>query len=577
MRRSHHRARRSGALFVVLAIVAGACASGGQGPTLADSRGAADTAAAMEILVEADAIEAVPTAGPPELLGVEEARQVPPPVLAFDLGGDEVPDVQDGGEGAAAATAEEPAAATPEPTPTPELEPPSDDVAAGPEDEASTEVDDPDATPVPAVPSAADGVDARYENPSDIIVSAGGRPFEMPAADTAAMQGVTEDTILIGGLITESLAGFFHREGVCEGAAARFEQANQHDELTRAVDFQGCYDDVGDVTIAEGLTYALVRDGVFAVVPLASDTWFADDVLTDAQVPYVGPDRLPGFCGRGTPFGFGTHGAIDCPVLDARGYVTLTQPVLTAWVESHEGSPPVGHDVHLVPAGPDGEVVGASRVFEADLIERERPVVLPVLPAASDGPTASWTEVVDAALAEDPVVVFIDGDRTDGLPQALRAAGYEGEIVLVGVIDPLDVADAAARVELAPLTVISPGLDIVNRSSAGWERLVGAAAAVDWAEDEIGLDFMEGYLAADFVVRAIAATPEPLSGHALAATLNAGWWYPGVEGLACGSWWPASHYIEAPCVSVSKVEPFASAPVLGLVDTAPQLRFNLGE
>ena len=91
MRRPHHRARRSGVLLVVLSIVAGACASGEPGPTLADSRGAADTAAAMEILVEADAIEPVPTAGPPELLGVEQARQVPPPVLAFDLAGGEVP------------------------------------------------------------------------------------------------------------------------------------------------------------------------------------------------------------------------------------------------------------------------------------------------------------------------------------------------------------------------------------------------------------------------------------------------------------------------------------------------------
>ena len=575
MRGSHPRARRSGVVVLVLSIVAAACAGDEQEPTLADSRGAADTAAAMEVLVEADAIEPLPTAGPPELLGVEEARQVPPPVLAFDLGGDEVPGLQDGTEAATGEATPPVVDPTPEPTPEPETEPEPESDDSSDETEASDETATP--TPAPPVPQATGGLDARYEDPSETIIAAGGRAFEMPAADPTAAQGVTDEAITIGGLITESLAGFFHREGVCEGAAARFEQANQHDDLTRRIDFQGCYDDVGDVSISEGLTNALARDGVFAVVPLASDTWFAEDVLTEAQIPYVGSDRLPGFCGRTTPFGFGIHGAIDCPILDARGYVTLTQPVLSAWVESHDGRPPVGHDVHLVPTGPDGEVVGASRIFEADLTGRERPVILSVLPTASDLPTTSWDDVVAAALAEDPAVVFIDGDRTDGLPQAIREAGFGGEIVLVGVIDPLDVADATSRVNLAPLTVISPGLDVVNRASAGWEAMTGAAIAVGLTEDDIGLDYIEGYLAADFIVQAIAATPEPLTGHALAATLNAGWWYPGVDGLACGSWWPASHYIEVPCVSVSRVEPYASTPVRGLVDTTPQLRFNLGE
>ena len=569
MRGPHPRARRSGVLLLTLALVAAACSSEDQQPTLADSRGSADTAAAMEVMVEADAIESIPTVGPPELLGVEDARQVPPPALAFDLSGDEVPDLADEPDGAAGEATPPVEDPTPEPTP----EPGDGDGQA----ESSGDDDNPEVSAVPPVPAATDGVDARYDDPSETIVTAGGRPFEMPVFEPVRAQGVTDDSIVIGGLITESLAGFFHREGVCAGAAARFEQANQHEDLTRRIDFRGCYDDVGDLTISDGLTNALVRDGVFAVVPLASDTWFGEETLTEAQIPYVGTDRLPGFCGRTTPFGFAALGAIDCPVLDARGYVTLTQPVLSAWVESHDGSPPVGHDVHLVPAGPDGEVTGASRIFEADLIERERPVILPVLPTASDGPAASWDDVVDAALAEDPAAVFIDGDRTDGLPQAIRAAGFEGEIVLVGVIDPLDVADAAARVDLAPLTVISPGLDVVNRASAGWEAMTGAAAAVELTEDDIGLDYIEGYLAADFIVQAIAATPEPLSGHALASTLNAGWWYPGIEGLACGSWWPASHYIEVPCVSVSTVQPFANTPVRGLVDTTPQLRFNLGE
>ena len=408
-------------------------------------------------------------------------------------------------------------------------------------------------------------------------MSAGGRPFDPVDPGSGDRLGVTDDTIRIGGLVTESLAGFFHREGTCLGAAARFEQANQHDELTRAIDFAGCYDDVGEIGISLGLTNVLVSDEVFAVVPLASDAWFHEDVLTEAGVPYVGADRLPGFCGRGTPYGFGTRGAQGCPVLDARGFVTLVQPVISAWLAAGERESAAGTAVHLVPTGPEGEVVAASRLFEAELLELAEPIVLPVLPASADAPSTSWTSTVAATLEADPTVVFLEGPQVDGLPAALRSAGYDGEIVLVGVIDPLDAADASFRERVAPLTVISPGLDVANQASPGWAALAAAVAGQGVADDEIDLDVVDGYLAADFIVRAIAATPEPLTGATLAETLNAGWWYPGVEGLACGSWWPASHLIEVPCVSVAEVNVFTVVPVLGLVDTVPQLRFNLGD
>lgn len=580
---------RWGAALLVFATAATACAGGGERPTLADGRGASEIASAMEVLVDADAIEAVPPAAPPELLGIELARRVPPPVLAFELGIDEVPASSTADAADAVAGAEDTSDSADAVEPAPDVEP-DPGVADGSATDATIEpsASDPtDATdesaPIPPVdvPAVPAGPDPVYADPSATVVSASGRPFAMPQPaapqpPAGAVRGVTDESIVIGGLITESLAGFLHRDGVCAGAAARFEQANQHDDLSRRIDFRGCYDDVGDLSISEGLTNALVRDGVFAVVPVASDTWFADDVLTAAQVPYVGGDRLPAFCGRHTPFGFGTHGAVDCPVLDARGYATLTQPVLSAWEEVHDGRPPAGRDVHLVPAGPTGEVVGASRIFEADLIGRSRPTVLGILPTAADGPTSDWDEVVEAALAADPTVIFIDGDRTEGLPQAIRTAGFDGEVVLVGVVDPLAVAEAADRIDLAPLTVVSPGVDVANRSSPGWVAMAAAATTVGLTEADIGLDFVEGYLAADFVVRAVAATPEPLSGHALASVLNSGWWYPGIEGLACGSWWPASHYLEVPCLSVSRVEPFAVTPVLGLVETEPQLRFNLG-
>jgi len=163
------------------------------------------------------------------------------------------------------------------------------------------------------------------------------------------------------------------------------------------------------------------------------------------------------------------------------------------------------------------------------------------------------------------------------LANALKSLGFNGDFVYVGRLDPLILADTDARLALAPATIVSPGLDIATRRGDGWESLQGAAASVGVDEVEIGLEFVHGYVAADMFVAAAAATPEPFTVEAFADTINRGWWYAGIDGVACGSWWPAGHFVTTPCVSVSRIEIFGEAlvPVLGLVQTEPQLRFEL--
>ncbi len=368
--------------------------------------------------------------------------------------------------------------------------------------------------------------------PSEMLVRAAARPFPTDlAASSATDRGVTRDAIRVGAIVSSSLAGAPLRGAACLGAEARYRQANVNSELSRRIDFVACQDDTGRADVAEGLAGSLVRDDIFAVAPLSSVAFLADEILTEAAMVHIGDGALPAWCGRHTPFGFGTAGAIACPVLDARGYAVLSAPVLSALTATGND---LGSVLVLTPSGPEGDAVLASRRLEAELAGLAEPLAGPALPDLADGVPTSWAPVVTAVLDAAPDTVILDGGISDGLPAALRARDFTGEIVLVGDVDPLDVADADTRAELAPLTVVTHGLDLASRTSDGWTAILAAAAGVDVAPAEIGLDFVRGYAAADVLVQALAATPPPLTGEALADTMNDGWWYPGSTGSPAG-------------------------------------------
>ncbi|MFN3220172.1 MAG: hypothetical protein ACE367_27075 [Acidimicrobiales bacterium] len=560
------RVRPVVALLGVGALVA-ACAQPGGTPRLESAGpvgGGARAAEALEIIVEDD-----PTLTEnvrPDLLGFDPPTG-PPPVLAMtDEPADAVPDVVGTDVASDVVPAEAEPAAETEPVEA------SEDGADTPEEEAGA--DRSFATlplPLPATP----GGPPLYDDPSEMLERAAARPFPTGLAATSATErGVTRNAIRVGAIVSSTLAGAPLRGDACLGAEARYRQAEVNSELSRRIDFVACHDDTGRADIGEGLAGSLLDDDVFAIAPLSSVAFIADEALTDAAVPHIGDGALPAWCGRHTPFGFGIGGAISCPVLDARGYTVLSAPVLTALTATGDD---LGRILILAPDGPEGAAVVASRLLEAELAGIDEPEVGPALPDVADGVPTSWGQIVTAVVDAAPDTVILDGGVSDGLPAALRSRGFAGTIVLVGEVDPLDVADADLRAELAPLTVVTHGMDLAGRTSAGWTAIVAAAAGIDVAPNDIGIDFVRGYAAADVLVQALAATPPPLTSEALVDTMNSGWWYPGIDGVTCGAWWPAAHYIELPCVSVALVEADSPVlvPVVDLVETAPQLRFGL--
>jgi hypothetical protein len=546
------RVRPVVALLGVGALVA-ACAQPGAAPRL-ESAGVvgegARAAEALEIIVEDD--PTVTENFRPDLLGFDPPTG-PPPVLAMtDEPADAVPDVV-GTDVAADATVDPAATGNP---------------AAEAETGRSI-------TPLPLPLPAAPGGAPLYEDPSEMLIRAAARPFPTGLAATSTTErGVTRDAIRVGAIVSSTLAGAPLRGDACRGAEARYRQADANSELSRRIEFVACHDDTGRADIAERLAGTLLDDDVFAVAPLSSVAFVADEALTDAAMPHIGDGALPAWCGRHTPFGFGIGGAISCPVLDARGYAVLSAPVLTALTATGDD---LGRVLILAPDGPEGAAVVASRRLEAELAGMPEPAVGPALPDIADGVPTTWAQIVTAVVDAAPDTVILDGGVSDGLPAALRSRGFAGTVVVVGEVDPLDVADADLRAELAPLTVVTHGMDLATRTGAGWAAIVSAAAGIDVAPNEIGIDFVRGYAAADVLVRALAATPPPLTSEALVDTMNSGWWYPGIDGVTCGAWWPAAHYVEVPCVSVARVEADSPVlvPVVDLVETAPQLRFGL--
>ncbi len=567
-------------------VVVGASCGASEEPSLTEAAGPASIEAPAAALAEPKAAAEIPAPRAPELLGLGSALEVggTPVELGFQL--EEDADTSDA-EASAGVLAFDGSAQSAilgeasDPLEAPIGDAPDDEQLSSTEESVGADVEP---EPLPTPPPAATRIPAPYPDPSINFLKASGRSLDLfgeTAPDGTVLpgttRGVSPQSISVAGLGSLSLAGSDFRVGVCLGAQARFEQANFYNELTRSIDFDGCYDDTAQPDLAAGFSAALVADEVFAVVPLASPAFGAQELLQSERVPYIGDEALPGFCGRTTTLGFGTWGAQACPVLETRGFVTLTEPVLTAYLATIESGSP-GTVTYLVEQGSRGQAVVAARKFEAELVGMQEPEFLAVLPSAAQGAPLNWTEVVGAALATEPDVVMVEGGATGGLANALKSLGFEGEFVYVGRFDPLNLADVDARVALAPATIISPGVDLATRRGEGWVSLSGAAAALGVDEAEIGLDFVEGYVAADMFVAAAEATQEPFTVERFADTINAGWWYPGVDGVACGSWWPAGHFATTPCVSVSRVGALNEAlvPVLGLVQTEPQLRFELG-
>ncbi len=412
----------------------------------------------------------------------------------------------------------------------------------------------PTPTPTPAAPT-----------PTPVGTDPESVPEEEPSATPTPAPGPDAPPLRVAGVVTESIGPLVVAGDVCEGARARFERANRDLELPRPIVLVDCFDDEGDPDRNRTLINQLTDDGrIFAIVPATSVALFAEDLLDQRHIPYVGVGDLPAYCGFQAGFGFAQTGALGCPALAAATTPVVAVPhiELSAMAAGLAAS-----DLKVALVRADniaGELLASSVALEAELLGAELVLDAAEVPTPAEAVRTGWSAVVDDVNDADADLVIIDGTRTEGLYTALRA-DFDGVIVGTGYTDPgafLD--DPDLTVALSGSFQISQGFDI-TADGPGAEQFRFDAAAIGLDADEIDRAILSGYVAADFLVAAVATTPDPITTEALHNIVNNGWQYPGIDGLVCPGWWPASHVVPYPCAAVSQVVPIGGQPLVGVV------------
>ncbi len=387
---------------------------------------------------------------------------------------------------------------------------------------------------------------------------------EPPSATSTPAPGPDAPPLRVAGVVTESIGPLEVAGDVCAGARARFERANRDLELPRPILLVDCFDDEGDPDRNRTLIDQLTDDGrIFAIVPATSVALFADDLLNERHIPYVGVGDLPAYCGFEASFGFAQTGALGCPALAAATTPVVAVPHIELSAMAADLAVP-GLKVALVRADNiAGELLASSVALEAELLDAELVLDAAEVPTAAEPVRAGWSAVVDDLNDADADLVIIDGTRTQGLYSALQA-DFDGVVVGTAQTDPVDFADDPALLTaLAGSFQISQGFDI-TAAGPGDDQFRFDVSAIGLDADKIDTAILSGYAAADFLVAAVAITPDPITSEALHNIVNNGWQYPGIDGLVCPGWWPASHVVPYPCAAVAQVVPLGE-PLVGVV------------
>ncbi|MFF5259327.1 ABC transporter substrate-binding protein [Actinomadura viridis] len=126
------------------------------------------------------------------------------------------------------------------------------------------------------------------------------------SAAGADAPGVTEDSIKIGGVLTETSATGYSTGGAELGAKARFDRANAEGGVHgRKIEFLGAEDDGMIPDKGAAAARKLVqKEKVFALVPVSAPQFGGAEFLEQQKVPWVGWATGPFWCGKQSAFGF---------------------------------------------------------------------------------------------------------------------------------------------------------------------------------------------------------------------------------------------------------------------------------
>ncbi|OHV48945.1 ABC transporter substrate-binding protein [Pseudofrankia sp. BMG5.36] len=360
-------------------------------------------------------------------------------------------------------------------------------------------------------------------------------------------RGITATEIKVGGLVSLTAPGGTALGGAEVGAEVRFKRANDEGGVNgRKINYIGTKDDGTDPGRSVQLAQSLAeRDQVFAVVPTISTFPNFLDPLCKAAIPFFGWGTNTAMCDSALGFAF-----TGCLLQTDRKSVPSVTGMLTSAVLG--GSP----------AGRTAAVLGSDNDSAREGVEVYKRTLglagLKVTYAEASAPTSGVndaTPIVSAIMTSnkgappDIMVLSLSFPSTLKLTEALRAAGFTGEIVNQVGYDPrlagfASFKDSLTYLQWAPLesSTSSPGLDQLKKDFARYAP-----------NQKISLTAMAGYWSADFFLTAAEKAGPNLTATSLLKLLNGGGYTYEVPGAVAESRWPLNHNVPTPCGSAVRL------------------------
>jgi hypothetical protein len=174
---------------------------------------------------------------------------------------------------------------------------------------------------------------------------------------------------------------------------------------------------------------------------------------------------------------------------------------------------------------------------------------------------ADLSTLAGTVIAAQPTVVVLATNKasTLALATALKATGYTGDVVdlvlnderMFVVFDQYKALDGALTFTTGIGTARQPGLGVAT--------VAAQLTAAGFPNTPVSTSVLYGWATADFLIRALQATPEPLTTEALANNVNGGSFvYPGYANATCPSVWPLQHVVPTPCGHLVRIDAKAS-------------------
>jgi ABC-type branched-subunit amino acid transport system substrate-binding protein len=376
----------------------------------------------------------------------------------------------------------------------------------------------------------------------------GGAATTEPSARTT--RGVSDDSIKVGGMLYSQ---FF--SGADVGAQARFDRANREGGVHgRTIDFVGAEDTNNEQSNALAIAQRLVQqEEVFAILPVASAQVGISDFARQEKVPFFGYGIDTAFCGN--EYGFGVTGCVTDPNLErgsnASGLVVK---------EYFDGDT----DKTVALIGEDNDaargglklLTGSLEAVGYEVVSATNPVPAPPAPVGDFSPFVTELLRADDGQPPDVVYIILTGASTLGLNSALKAAGFEGTVV-VPSYDPRIAGSLEGNLVIVQFGPFENATDV-----PAIQQLVDDVQATD-ADQLLTVGVLAGYWSADMFLALLEETGEDLTVERLLAASD-GWSY-GVEGAVGESSWPENHDVVVPCSSGVRAEGGAFVSFVGLV------------